>query len=116
MEALGRYEEAEKAYFRAAGIGAYGQVIDPMKHNPTLHFFRGRTLAKMRRHGEAIEAFDLAIRLQGDLARLWIVSQRRAKSCVFCRLRSVSRFIRVFYADRHNNLLPWITSKPVDRT
>ena len=66
MEALGRYEEAEKAYFRAAGIGAYGQVLDPMKHNPTLHFLRGRTFAKMGRHGEAIEAFDLAIRLRGD--------------------------------------------------
>lgn len=66
LEALGRYEEAEKAYFRAAGIGAYGAVIDPMKHNPTLHFFRGRTFAKMGRHAEGIEAFDLAIRLQGD--------------------------------------------------
>ncbi len=66
MEALGRYEEGERAYFRAAGIGAYGAIIDPMKHNPTLHFLRGRAFTKMGRHKDAIEAFDLAIRLRAN--------------------------------------------------
>ncbi len=66
MQELGRYEEAEKAYFRAAGIGAYGEVIDPMKNNSTVHFLRGRLFTKMGRHKDAIEAFDLAIRLRGN--------------------------------------------------
>ncbi len=68
LEALGRYEEGERAYFRAAGIGAYGAIIDPMKHNPTLHFLRGRAFAKMGRHKDAIEAFDLAMRLRANYA------------------------------------------------
>ncbi len=66
LEALGRYAEAQRAYYRAAGLGAYGEVIDPLQNNPTLHFLRGRTFAKMGRDKNAVEAFDLAIRLRGD--------------------------------------------------
>ncbi len=66
LEALGRYAEAESAYFRAAGLGAYGEFIDPMQNNPTLHFLLGRTFAKMGRDKDAVAAFDLAIRLRGD--------------------------------------------------
>ena len=50
------------------------------------------------------------------ITRLWMVCQRAAKSFFFCGLRSSLRFIMAFYADRHNNLRPWITRRPVDRT
>ncbi len=80
LEALGRYAEAQRAYLRAAGLGAYRQFIDPMQNNPTLHFLRGRTFAKMGRDKDAVEAFDLAIRLRGDYPEATAARQELLKT------------------------------------